>query len=416
MVWTIAALCASALVWAALGRLDRVVVAPGRLVAPSAMQVIQPFEAGIVSEILVREGRAVERGAVLLRMEPTFANADRSAVARSLALNGLQLRRIDAELSGRPLARRADDPADLFNDVQRQLREGRRVHQAALAQQRAAVGRAAQERAALQAAVDGLRNSLPLLIEQDDAWRRLAAEGFAGRLLALERTRTRLERESQLAEQLKRVESMTEALDEARQRYDELVSRHRSELQRERVEVLAQLDRLAQEDVKVRRKLALLELKAPMAGIVKDLSTHTTGTVVQPGAVLMTLVPSDQSMVAEVLVRNEDAPTVRVGHPARIKLVAYPFQRHGALDGTVEHVAPDAMERRADASAGESGDVAGYRARIRLHTTTIRDERGVRALQPGLLAQAEISLGTRSVLEYLISPIQKVALEAGRER
>lgn len=415
-LWIVSALCMCAIGWAVVGRLDRVAIAPGRLIAPSAVQVVQPYEAGIVSEIRVREGQYVERGALLMRMEPTFAEADRSAVARSVALNALQLRRIDAELTQKPLLRAAEDPDDLFADVQRQLRENQRAFRDALAQQRAAVGRAARERAAVQVAVDGLRRSLPLIVEQDDGWRRLAAEGFAGRLLALDRTRVRMERETEFAEQTQRVEALNAALIEARHRYDELVSHRRSDLQRERVEALAQQDRLAQEQAKIHRKVALLELKAPMAGIVKDLSTHTAGTVVQPAAVLLTLVPSEQSMIAEVQLRNEDAPAVRVGQAARVKLAAYPFQRHGTIDGTVEHVAPDASDRRTDTPAGDPAVVAGYRAKVRLHSTTIQGEDGAQPLQAGLLAQAEINLGTRSVLEYLLSPVQKVTLEAGRER
>lgn len=414
--WIVAGLCAATLAWATLGRLDRVAVAPGRLVAPSAVQVVQPYEAGIVSEIRVREGQQVDRGALLMRMEPTFAQADRSAIERGVVLNALQLRRIDAELTGESFERRAEDPDELFEDVQRHLRENRRALHDARAEQRAVIDRAVQERAAAQAGLDGLRKSLPLLIEQDDAWHRLASEGFAGRLLALDRTRARLERETQLAEQARRVESLQATIEEARHRYDELGSRRRSELRRERLEALAQRDRLAQEQAKTRRKLELLSLTAPMAGVVKDLSTHTTGTVVQPGAVLLTLVPSEPAMVAEVLFRNEDAPAVRVGQPARVKLAAYPFQRHGVIDGTVIHVAPDASDQRPDAGGGAVTSVGGYRAKVRLASTRIGDGEGAQELRTGLLAQVEIMLGTRSVLEYMLSPLQKVVLEAGRER
>ena len=91
-------------------------------------------------------------------------------------------------------------------------------------------------------------------------------------------------------------------------------------------------------------KQDLLELKAPQAGVVKDLATHTTGTVVQPGTVLLTLVPQDEILRAEVWVSNEDIGFVRQGQPVKLKFAAFPFQKYGMVDGTVEHVSADAAD------------------------------------------------------------------------
>jgi hemolysin D len=162
-----------------------------------------------------------------------------------------------------------------------------------------------------------------------------------------------------------------------------------------------------------RHRNSLLELKAPQAGVIKDLATHTPGTVVAPRTILLTLVPHDEPLIAEVWVSNADAGFVQAEQKVRVKLAAYPFQKYGMLDGVVRQVSADAQEKT---DTAKSVPEAAYRALIHLDNDYL-DSQGKRLrLVPGMLVNAEIHLGTRTVLEYLLSPIQKVAHEAGRER
>ena len=108
------ALFAILLVWAAVGRLDIIAVAQGKLVPQSYLQIVQPFESGIVKELLVKEGDQVHAGQVLARMDTSLSDADSQELANELHLKSLQLRRIDAELNGAPLKQLADDPPELF--------------------------------------------------------------------------------------------------------------------------------------------------------------------------------------------------------------------------------------------------------------------------------------------------------------
>ena len=190
-------------------------------------------------------------------------------------------------------------------------------------------------------------------------------------------------------------------------------------MQNERLEASGQQLKLHQEWDKQQYRHSLLELKAPQAGVVKDLATHTTSTVVSPGTVLLTLVPHDEPLQAEVWVSNLDAGFVRPDQPAKIKLAAFPFQQYGMLDGMVRQVSADATDSK-DINGGRP-DAAGevplqYRAIIALKSAHVeRDGQRFRPMA-GMQVNAEINLGSRSVLEYLLSPIQKVSHEAGRER
>src|SRR3546814_394985 len=122
-------------------------------------------------------------------------------------------------------------------------------------------------------------------------------------------------------------------------------SDYRQKLEAERVTIFAEYQQLEQEWAKQAHRNSLLELRAPQAGIIKDLATHTPGTVVSPGTVLMTLVPNNEALLAEVWVKNSDAGFVHEGHEVKVKLSAYPFQKYGMVDGKVLRVGADATDK-----------------------------------------------------------------------
>ena len=188
----------------------------------------------------------------------------------------------------------------------------------------------------------------------------------------------------------------------------------------ERAGAAQQRARLAEELAKQHVRAEAVELRAPQAGVVKDLATHTIGTVVAPGAVLLTLVPAGDGLEAEVAVANADAGFVRAGQSARVKFAAYPFQKYGLVDGTVVRIGADAAEplpARRDAAGGGDGTGAGaFVARIALPAQSLAFDGAALPLAAGMQVAAEIRLGERSVLEYLLAPVQKAWHDAARER
>lgn len=418
----VAALFLVLLLWAAFGRLDIIAVAQGKLVPQSYLQIIQPFESGIVKTLLVKEGDEVKAGQVLVRMDTSLSDADSKAVSNELRLKSLQLRRIDSELAGVPLQRQADDTSELFSQVEAQYRHRRQAYLDSLAEQHAQLTKAREDLAGALEVKDALERTLPVLVAQDEGWEQLAREGFAGKLLAMDKKRARLEKEGELRAQTSNAASLQATITQTEQHMAQLTSTYRSQLQNERVEAQGQYHKLQQDWAKQEHRQGLLELKAPQDGLIKDLSTHTLGTVVQPGTVLMTLVPMNDAMLAEVWVSNQDAGFVEADRAVKVKLAAYPFQKYGMVEGKVQHFSPDASEgpggrnEMKNAGPGESVAPLSYRALVALQAPYL-ERNGVRhKLSPGMQVTAEINLGSRTVLEYLLSPVQKTVQEAGRER
>ena len=423
MLYAFFALIAVALLWTVFGRLDVVAVAPGKLVPQTYIKVVQPADSGIVREILVKEGDRVERGQPLMRLDARLSEADLRILTAELQHRVLQLRRIDAELKGVPMRGRPGDDAAVFAQVEAQYRGRRQAYEDALATERAVLTKTQQDLKSAAEVESKLNRAAPIYQEQDKAWDQLAKEGYAGRLLALERRRARIENEQDLKAQSFTVASLTATIEQSTKRMAQISSDYRQRLLDERVDAEAQRQKSEQELAKVRHRHGWLELRAPDSGSVKELSTHTLGTVVAPGTVLMTIVPDGEPLEAEIWVSNLDAGLVRTAQDVRVKLAAYPFQKYGMVNGTVRFISADATDPAvsAEAKVMRTGGLLEaaplqFRALVALRSQELVGPHGRNRLGSGMQVNAEINLGSRTILEYLLSPVQKVVHEAARER
>ena len=413
VLWVLVALLAALAVWAGVSRVDTVASAEGRFIPRTQIKIVQPAEGGVLREILVAEGERVRAGQVVGRMDVSLAQADGNTLHAELALRRLQLRRIEAEIRGAKLAREDEDPVAIYEQVEAQRDARVQAYENSLAEERAVIAKARRELQVAQETRAKLAASLPLAMEQEHAFERLAKEGFAGKLMSNQRTRERLELEQDLRAQEHRVEGARATMEQAERRMAQLSANYRAQLRGERIEAERERARLEQEIGKLDHKKSLAELRAPADGVIKEIATQTRGSVLAPGAVLMTVVPEGEALLAEVWLQNYDAGFVRVGQPARLKIATFPFQRYGTLEGTVLRISADASER---GSADPGRTALAYRALIEPAAQSLRAQGASHELLPGMQLTAEIRLADRTVLEYLLSPVQKIAAEAGRER
>lgn len=411
----VVALIALLLGWAMFARLDIIATAEGRLVPIGFTKVVQPADAGVVSEILVKDGERVKAGQVLLRLDPRLTQADTQALSNDMALRRLTLARIDAELSERPFSAGAA-PAALAAQVEGQYRARRQAFLDGIAQEAEALNKARADLRAAQQVLAKLAQTLPVYQQSADSYRKLVQQGFVSELGAAEKVREATERSHDLETQRANVSSLQAAIAQSERKIAAMRSQYRSQLENERVETVSQLNRVDQELAKSELKAGMLEIRAPNDGVVKDLAVTTQGAVVPAGAVLLNIVPVDEQLQAEVLLKNEDVGFVTAGQVTRLKVAAYPFQKYGLLDGRVAMVSADAADPKSSGSSSQQP--LAYRALVRLdgaHLTSAATGERL-ALNAGMLVIAEIHQGQRTVMEYLLSPVRKVAQEAARER
>lgn len=411
--WALLLLLVITLLWLTFGQIDVVASAQGRLIPVDSVKLIQPAEAGVVRAILVQDGQHIRKGEALVDLDPTVSTAEAVQAERALEtaeLDAARSRAILSALNGRalsfvaPLGTAPNVVANQAELARAQLDDILATAATHGADRQAAV--AARGEASVQAIK--LTETLPLLDEQIAANEKLLAKGYVSKLKVIEMRRQRLsaarDRDIALETSSKAAAQMAAAGSGMAQSRAEARAKVLMELTK--AEADARLRR--EELIKARQRSSLQRLVSPVDGTVTQLAIHTVGGVVEAAKPIMVVVPSTGSIVAEVKVLNKDIGFVRAGQPAAIKLEAFPFTRYGTVPGRIESVSSDAVEDE------KQGLI--YTVRVRLGRETLLRDASMVPLSAGMAVTADLKTGRRSILSYLISPIDEARREAGRER
>jgi hemolysin D len=411
-----AALVGIMIVWALIAKLDIIAVAEGRLVPLTFTKVVQPAEAGVVSEILVKDGDVVKQGQLLIKLDARLSQADTQALASDVGLRKLTLRRIDAELSDKPFVLGKGENLAQYQQIEGQIKARRIAYLDSIAQENEGLNKAKAELRASQQILEKLVQTVPTYQQTAEAFRKLAKDGYVSELAIKDKEREAIEKEQDLKAQSASMQSLQSAIAISEKKLASIRSQYRSQLETERLETVSVLNRSGQELEKSNVKAGMLEIRAPNAGVVKDLATTTKGAVVSAGVLLMNIVPQDEPMQAEVLLKNEEVGFIAVGQKAAVKVAAYPFQKYGMLEGKVLLVSADSADPK-QTPQGQQPKLT-YRALVKLDSNYLLSAATNEklAINAGMLVTAEIHQGQRTVMEYLLSPVRKVGQEAGRER
>lgn len=370
VVWIVAALLAAMLAWAWFFRLDEVSTGTGKVVPSSREQMIQSLEGGILVDLKVREGDIVAAGQVLAQLDRTKTEStvqeSASRVRAALAMSA----RLTAEVGGTPLV----FPAEVRTEPDLVRTE------TALYQSR---------REQLASSLAGVTQALVLMRRELALTEPLVARGAASDVEVL-----RLKRQINEAE--------TKAADLKSQYY----VKAREDLAKANAEIEAQRSVTRGRSDSLTR----LTFASPVRGIVKDIVVTTVGGVLPPGGKLMEIVPLDEKLLVEARISPRDVAFIHPGQDATVKVTAYDYSIFGGLPGKVTTISPDTIQDDV------KRDVYYYRVYIRTDADHLKNRAGENfPIVPGMIATVDIHTGSKTVLDYLLKPLNK-AREALRER
>ena len=370
VAWSLFALLVVFITWASLFQLDEVTTGSGKVIPSSHEQVIQSLEGGIIHSLMVREGDIVERGQQLAQLDRT--KTESSVLESESRLNAAMATaaRLNAEVNDTALT----FPAELDDDVE-------------LVKQETALYQSRRE--SLEKGLAGLRQGADLVQRELALTRPLVTQGAASKVEVLRLERQKNELESKITEMK-----------------NQYYVRAREELAKANAEMEAQRSVMkGRED-----SLTRLTFNAPVRGIVKDIDVTTVGGVIPPNGKLMSLVPLDDQMVIEAKISPRDVAFIHPGQKALVKITAYDYSIYGGLEGEVTMISPDTLQDEV------KRDVYYYRVYIRTDSNHLTNRQGKEfPVFPGMIATVDIKTGSKSVIDYLLKPLNK-AKEALRER
>ena len=411
LILAVAAAFASMLGWSAWAQVEQVVRAPGRVAPAGQVKLINHPHGGRVAAVHVGEGERVVQGQPLVTFDAEEAEAELAELRGRLQVLSAREARLAAEAQSGALTlppELAEQRSDLSAE-QEELLRARRVAQATRA---AVLGKAVERREGevktLKAEAARLQSGLGLFRQQEDAARELADKGLYPKLklVAMERQVNDVRGEvNKTREQLAAAEA---ALDEARNRAAALVQEELSEVLVERSEVGAERDRVQEMVRRQEARLRNVVVRSPVDGVVQEVAVTSAGQSVGSNETLMKVVPLGGGLIVEARVANEDIGYLHAGQPATVKVRAYDFLRYGTLPGRIDRIAPDATP---EPSTGE----LRYSVWITTERSFLGDRPGENEVVPGMMVEADLRVGDRTVLSYLTDRIFMLREEVFRE-
>ena len=407
VLWIILGFFVVFVAWASLTQLDRTVRGLGRVVPSSKLQVVSNLEGGVVEEILVKPGQTVRKGDPLVRLSPTISTAAFGSSTASVEALQARIARLRAEVRGATpsygsvsagqvaveqslhAARTAELQGLMAAGSARAIQAERSVNEAEqiLLARRSNLQAAERELEMIRPLVDKLIVPKIDLIKAENA-AQVAASEVAAAQAAIARSRS----------------SIAEARAQTAQQRSDWMSRAGMELSQAQAELSTQSQTLPALSDRVDRTV----IRAPMSGKVNRVLVTTVGGSVSAGMPIAEIVPSEESLYIEALVRPSDIANVRLGQKARVEVTAYNSAVFGMLNGLVTSISPDAVVNE---KTGESF----YTVEVQT-MATLRDDEGRKLpIGPGMVANVNLIGQKRSVLSYLFTPITRLGETAFRE-
>lgn len=410
VLYIISAVVVAFLLWAGMTQLSEVAIAPGLIIPAGKIKTVQHLDGGIVDSIEVEERQLVNEGDLLLTIDGAQAEADQLQMRARLVSLRLRAERLQAFIEEREPAflEYADTYPGLVADqraiflsqtatrdstleiLKRQIdQRGRRIDQLkdALA--------TAKEHQALTGELFAMRE-------------KLGQRKLVDRTTVLETRRAQVTAEGEVLRLIEEIDLVSEELAETEMRLidtrNQLERDAANELGNVRAEIAEVQETLQRLDVRVNR----LEVVSPITGYVLDLRVQTIGQVIQPGEILMQIVPDSALLEAEVRIQPRDIGYVEPGQPVNLRVSAYDYSRYGFAKGNLRRIAASSVV------ADDGG--AYFLGWVALDAPYVGNDPEAYPLRVGMAVDAEIITGKKTLLGYLGKPIVDGLSRAFRER
>ncbi|WP_299324182.1 HlyD family type I secretion periplasmic adaptor subunit [Parasphingopyxis sp.] len=411
LLWLIAGFFIAFIIWAALTELDQTIRGPGRVIPSSQMQVVSNLEGGIVEAILVNVGDQVSVGDPLVRLDNTQSASDLGSNRAQFDALNVKIARLQAELDGR----QPRFPTPNNQSTREQIAIERSLHgsrmadlDALTAAARARITQSQRAANEAQASLTARQAAARAAQQEVDILRPLVERGIEPRF-SLTQAENRVsiamsETQAAAASVARAQASVAEAqasLTQARQQWRAQAADELARVQAQQSALRRSLPALSD---RVRRTI----IRAPLSGRVNRVMTATVGGTIGPGEPIAEIVPSEDSLIVEAMIRPSDIGQVSIGQRAEVGISAYESVVYGTLDGEVITISPDTTQ---DERTGENF----YTVRVVTEGNLLDGDGNPVMIGPGMTADVSLLGGKQSILSYILTPITRLGRSALRE-
>ncbi|RWH72182.1 MAG: HlyD family type I secretion periplasmic adaptor subunit [Mesorhizobium sp.] len=414
-IFIIGALFVVFVAWASFAEVDEIARGDGKVIPASKTQIIQASEAGVVQEIAVKIGQVVRKNDLIIRLDNTLNTSslgEQQAKSRALEV---RIARLKYEQSGN-LAGPFPCPADIQSvapqicDNEQKLLIARRENfDNKLSVLKSRLDQREKELDEATANSERLTKNLAVSDEEAKLVGSMVKKGLMARTEQIRVEREQTELNGQLNLSGETVKKIRSTITEAQLQVEELGLQLQQEALDELTQALAELSVVDETIRGATDKVARTDIRSPVDGIVNTLELNTVGAFVQPGSVVAGIVPTSETLLVEARVSPRDVAFIRPDQEALIKVTAYDFSIFGGIEGKVSNITADSL---VDEKTGEPF----YQVRVATDKSTLERDGKAYSIIPGMICSVDIKTGRKTILSYLLKPINKARQEAMSER
>lgn len=396
------------IIWAGFAQLDEITKGEGKIIPSHKLQVVQSYDGGMIEDILVTEGQIVDKGDLLIEIDPTrFISNLRENQTQFFSLSAEMIRLKALTSKKTPIF-----PKTLIKNAPQAVAHERLIYNSNLEGldkqieiQQKQVEQKQQDLNESLAAKEQYSSSLVLVKRELSVTKPLLKSGAVSDMDIIRLERQVIELEGEIKRSQAAINKSRSAISQASNKIREVELSAINKWNNQLSETIIRLDALRESKSGLADKVTQTAIRSPVRGTVQRMLVNTIGGIIQPGSNLIEIIPLDDQLVVEAKISPKDIAFLKAGQPAMIKFSAYDFTIYGGLDAELVHISPDTIT--------DDKDNTFYLVTLKTKATKLAEQFSI---IPGMTTQVDIITGKKTILEYLMKPILRATSQAMTER
>lgn len=395
--------------WLFIAKVDTVAVTTGKIIPDGKNQNISVLETSSIEQILVTEGQLVKKGQRVALLDNTNMNANLKQVSEELELSLIKERAIETYLNNKSFIQQNGEDILKFKQIESDLNSKKMTYESNQLNIQAEILQAKNEMMSNATNLEKLKKAKSSWENQYKVYSDLINTGAVSKIEATEKMREAEDKIAEIEVQKQLLLASEAKVKQSQIKLQISTNDYKQQLYKEKTDLMLKIQSLKQEQVKAKHNINVRVLTSPVDGIVKDIVTNSPQSVLNEGNTLMTIVPVNDTLKADVIVKNTDIGYLEEGQKVKLKLETFAFQKYGLIEGKIEKISPDSTE---DKETKQNN----YHVIITLDKNYLEKDDKKYMVKIGMVVNADIIISRRTIFEYLTSPLQKTILESARER
>jgi len=384
-------------IWSYFANIDQLVRGESKVIPYGQNQIVQNYEGGIITKILVEEGDLVNKGDILLQLKNKQSSSTYEKNILEIDVLKAQKNRLYAEANDEDFI--FDEKNDIYqkefdlyeSDIS-QLNSKLRILKDQISQKE-------KERNEIRSRIRHLDQNFKLIRQEQKVMDPLVKRGIVSKVEYLKLLREANSIKDELESSKLSLKRVLSSVDEAKNRFKEAKSEFKNNAHKEYNEIIGKINQFSKQNQGLADQVDRTSVVSPVTGYIKKMHINTIGGSVQPGMDLIEIVPKNKKLLIEAKIKPEDIAFLHNEQNVTLKFTAYDFTIYGSLDGTIEKISPD--------STTDQENNTYYLVYIRANKDYLGTDAKPLMIMPGMRGSADILTGKKTVLTYLLKPVIK---------